>query len=305
MTGPGVRRRRVLGSVALALAGAGVAGGGVLWRWTEADGESVPRTDATTPAPRTPTPSPTPDYLGAARSRVAAYLTETGGRITVAVQDRLTDLELAVGTRRFATASIVKVDILAAVLLRAQQRRRSISSADRQRARKMITISDNDSATALFGTAGGVDGLNTANRTFGLRETKPSVHWGMSTTTASDQIRLLTAITAEDGPLTAQNRELIFDLMSEVVEEQDWGITAAAGPQTTERYVKNGWVPIDADAGRWEVNSIGRLVEPGHDWLVAVLSDHHKTQAAGVQMVEKVAKYTLNQLRAVPPVTVP
>jgi hypothetical protein len=57
---------------------------------------------------------------------------------------------------------------------------------------------------------------------------------------------------------------------------------------------------VAADGGRWQVNTIGRLVEPGHDWLVAVLSHHHTTRAAGVRMVEAIARLALGELRAIP-----
>ncbi|MEV0719161.1 serine hydrolase, partial [Asanoa sp. NPDC050611] len=169
-------------------------------------------------------------------------------------------------------------------------------------AKKMITLSDNDAATRLFQKIGGTSGLNTANRTFGLKQTKPLSSWGMSKTTAADQIRLLTAITDEDGRLGDEDRSYLFDLMSQVDETQNWGVPAAALPATTGVYVKNGWDNITADGGLWQVNSIGRLVEPGHDWLVAVLSNHHKTQPAGVRVVEAVAKYALGELRKIPTV---
>jgi hypothetical protein len=88
--------------------------------------------------------------------------------------------------------------------------------------------------------------------------------------------------------------------MSQVDEGQDWGVTAAATARTTKVYAKNGWDNVSADGGRWTVNSIGRLVEPGHDWLVAVLSSHHTTQPAGIKMVEKVARYVIGELREIP-----
>ena len=63
------------------------------------------------------------------------------------------------------------------------------------------------------------------------------------------------------------------------------------------RYVKNGWDTADVDGGRWLVNSIGRIVEARHDWLIAVLSDHHVSQKEGVRVVEKAATYVLKELR--------
>ncbi|MEV4532890.1 serine hydrolase [Asanoa sp. NPDC049518] len=290
-------RRAVLALGVLAVTGGGAAGAGAVWRLQANDAGPV------SPVRRSPspTPSPTPDYLALARTKVAAYLAENGnGRITVAVRDRTSDVGLTLGKTRFQTASIVKVDILAALLLRAKQQGKELTEGDRYKAEKMITASDNASATALFNKIGGRSGLAVANRTFGLKETTPSVHWGMAMTTAADQVRLLTALTDEAGPLRASDRAYLFDLMSQVEETQDWGVPAAAGPDATATYVKNGWDNISADGGLWQVNTIGRLVEPGRDWLVAVLSGHHETQQAGIKMVEAVARYTLRELRSIP-----
>ena len=215
------------------------------------------------------------------------------------MRDRNSDIALSVGTTAFEAASIVKVDILGALLLRAVQSKKEISDSDRRNAKKMITLSDNDAATALFWRAGGTSGLNAANKTFGLKQTKPKNSWGMSTTTAADQIRLLAALTDEQGPLDDDSRGYLFELMSQVDATQDWGVPAAAVAGTTEVYVKNGWDNISADGGLWQVNS-RRLVEPGHDWLVAVLSNHHKKLDAGIKMVETVAKYVLGELREIP-----
>jgi len=290
-------RRAVLALGVLAVTGGGAAGAGAVWRM------NAKAADPANPAGRSPspTPSPTPDYVALAKAKVAAYVAENGnGHITVAVRDRTSDVALTVGKTRFQSASIVKVDILAALLLRAKQQGKELTDGDRYKAEKMITESDNDAATSLFSKIGGKSGLTAANRTFGMKETTPSVHWGMAMTTAADQVRLLTALTDDAGPLDETGRAYLFDLMSQVEEDQDWGVPAAAGPDTTAVYVKNGWDNISADNGLWQVNTIGRLVEPDRDWLVAVLSGHHETQPAGVKMVEAVARYTLRELRKIP-----
>ncbi|WP_329110940.1 class A beta-lactamase-related serine hydrolase [Micromonospora sp. NBC_01699] len=297
----GLSRRQAITSVGLAAAGLGALGTGLVLRLPQAAGGADPA-EGGTPSP---TPSPTPDLFAAAQTRIEAYLADLGDRITLAVRDQVSGVELTVGTRPFQTASIVKVDILAALLLRAQQQGQQLTATDRQRARPMIVSSDNAAASALYQRIGRVNGLTAANRTLGLSETTPNVHWGMTKTTAADQVRLLAAITAADGPLAPASRELILDLMGQVDKAQRWGVPAAATPQTTDSYVKNGWVPDDSNGSRWEVNTIGRLVEPGHDWLVAILSDNHVKLSDGITMVEKLAKYALGELRELPAVTIP
>ena len=228
-----------------------------------------------------------------AKSRLEAFVEATGGRMSVAVLDRISGARLASGTKRFATASIVKVDILAALLLSDA----TLTGSRRDLATSMITVSDNDAASRLFDVIGGVRGLTAANRVLGLRETAPAAAWGETTTTAADQIRLLAAITNGKGPLSEPARRLVLELMRDVVDEQSWGVSAAAKPPGSGVWVKNGWVPVGDDAGRWIVNSIGRIVEKGHDWLVAVLSDHHPSQDKGIAAVENAAQLAVAELR--------
>src|SRR6185369_9101558 len=143
-----------------------------------------------------------------AKPQLEQYVQRVGGRLSIAVVDRVTGAQLSVGTRKFTTASIVKVDILAALLLQHSKRGTTLTADERNLATKMITISDNDAATQLFDTVGGVPGLTAANKTFGLRETAPTPDWGSTTTTASDQVRLLQTLTGPQSPLNASSREL-------------------------------------------------------------------------------------------------
>jgi hypothetical protein len=76
------------------------------------------------------------------------------------------------------------------------------------------------------------------------------------------------------------------------------GVPRAAGSGLAV-YVKNGWLASVTDRGRWIVNSVGRVVEPRHDWLVAVLSDRNPSEAAGISLVEHLARTALTGLRAV------
>ncbi|MEV7332029.1 serine hydrolase [Micromonospora sp. NPDC093244] len=259
--------------------------------------EGAAASPSRTPAQPVPT-TPAVDWIGQARTRIETYVRQYDGHLAVAALDRRGSAAVTVGARRFETASIVKVDILAALLLRQRPPGKALSSANRELAEAMIRSSDNDAASALWQKIEGSRGLTAANRTLGLRETKPGSQWGRTTTTVADQIRLLGALTSPTGPLTAQDRRFVMGLMSTVVPEQRWGVTAGRAPGNRGTYVKNGWDTADADGGRWLVNSIGRVVEDRHDWLVAVLSDHHVSREAGVRVVEKAATYVLRELRA-------
>jgi beta-lactamase class A len=282
-------------AAAFSVAGLATAGAGVVTlRSDDPAGASGPNGSGRGTGRPSPTPSPTPDRVAETKAVLERFVRANGGRVSIALHDRVTGAGLSVGTRRFRTASIVKVDILAALLLADD----TLTSRQRALATDMITVSDNDAASSLFRTVGGVSGLNKANATLGMKETKANSAWGVTTTTAADQVRLLRSITAADGPLSTAAARFVLGLMTKVVEEQRWGVPAAAPAATSGVWVKNGWVQVSADDGLWVVNSIGRITEEGHDWLVAVLSDHHATQEKGIDIVERAATTALKSMRA-------
>ncbi|MFB4319666.1 serine hydrolase [Actinomadura sp. 21ATH] len=255
-----------------------------------------------TPTPVPPDPSPSPPALTAERRERLArsldrYLEGRRGRLSVAVRDLETGLGFSYEPRlRTATASIVKVEIVVALLLKAQREDRAPTAAERSLAERAVTVSDNDAATALWHAIGGGRGLARAGKRLGFEDTEPGpgTAWGATTTSAADQVRLLAALAAEDGPLTERNRRYVLDLMEKVAPEQAWGVSSAAGQDAAdtanaEVALKNGWLPREVDGGAWTVNSIGRVRTGGHDLLIAVVSDRHPSMAAGVAAVEHAA----------------
>jgi beta-lactamase class A len=284
----GVPRRAAL---RLGLGTLGVLGFGAS---SVAFAEVIAPSTGTPPGPAGATPAGPALNVVQAQRRLDGLVNAAGGRMSVAAFDRVSQVRLSSGSRRFATASIIKVDILAALLLQRSKQGASLTAGEKSLAKSMVTVSDNDAASRLFETIGGVQGLKAANQTLGLRETVPVPAWGETTTTAADQIRLLLTLTGEQSPLPKPARQLVLDLMGDVVDDQAWGVTAAAGTQASGVWVKNGWLPI---GGQWLVNSIGRVAEPSHDWLIAVLSDDHSSMDKGIAAVESAARLTLGELR--------
>lgn len=202
----------------------------------------------------------------------------------------------------FVMASVAKVGILAALLLRAEAEGRALTAEERADAQKMIQVSDNSAADRRWRSIGGAGGFAAANRVFGLTETVPGTkdRWGLTTTTASDQLRLLTGVTAEDSPLAPASRACVHQLMSQVQPGQDWGVSAAADPAGGTA-LKNGWLPR-TDSGLWVINSIGVVHHDGHRLLIAVLCDGQTSQAAGIETVESAAAAAAAALTGMLPV---
>jgi beta-lactamase class A len=204
--------------------------------------------------------------------------------VAVAVLDRRTGTGYRYSsTRQFQTASIVKVDILATLLLQARRAGRSLAAADRSLATAMIGRSDNDAASTLWRRTGGIAWSSV---TFGLTSTRPGTDgdWGETMTTADDQLRLLAHLAEPAGAVP--DGAYVLDLMADVATDQDWGVSAAAGAGE-QTALKNGWLPV---SGRWIINSLGRITDADTDLLIVVLSRGHASFAAGVRTVEQIAR---------------
>lgn len=232
-----------------------------------------------------PTPTFTDTQREALTGTLSDYLDDRTGSLSLSVRDLSTGISYTYGKGlRTATASIVKVDIVMALLLNAQRRKRPLTSTEKDLAERAIKVSDNAAATALWHAIGSSAGLASANRRLGLRDTEPGAGgaWGSTTTTAADQIRLLTALTSPESPLDADARRYVRALMRDVAPEQAWGVSAAGA----EAEVKNGWLPRDVHGGRWTINSIGIVRDTGHRYLVAALSERNATMHDGIKAIE-------------------
>ncbi|WUI01828.1 serine hydrolase [Spirillospora sp. NBC_00431] len=245
-----------------------------------------PTITVTTPIPRQ---KPKPTFSDSRREALTRalrdYLDNRPGRLSLSVRDLSTGIAYSYGGNlRTATASIVKVDIVMALLLKAQRRERPLTSTEKALAERAIKVSDNAAATALWHAIGGSAGLASANRELGLRDTEPGAGggWGSTTTSAADQVRLLTALTSPESTLDAGGRRYVRRLMGDVAPDQAWGVSAAG----TEAEVKNGWLPRDVHGGRWTINSIGIVHDAGHRYLVAALSERNATMRDGVEAIE-------------------
>lgn len=247
------------------------------------------------PAPAVDTVAASPAGADGAMRKALDALPKSDGRYTVAVED-LNGRAAAVyggGGGAYDTASIVKVDILATLLLDSQDSGKPLTAKQQKLAAAMIRSSDNDATDALWKDIGGTKGLDAANKRLGLKATHGDRdgHWGLTRTTAADQMVLLEAVLGDGhSPLTAHSRTYLRSLMSTVEADQRWGISAAHDGKGSagQPALKNGWLPRSG-TDLWDVNSIGRVEYGGRTLLVAVLSDGQPTYKTGVDLVERAA----------------
>lgn len=221
---------------------------------------------------------------------LAPVLARQTGQLAVGVVDKSTGaVAVYGGDLRFHAASIVKADILAALLLQREDSGVALTGADEDLATRMIEASDDDAATDLWRLAGTASGVAAANTRLGLRHTTLGTgdYWGLSSTTVGDQLRLLRDLTGHSA-LNAGSRAYELSLMQNVQADQRWGVPAAAAPGTVYA-VKNGWLP-DGSSRQWVINSIGVLEHDHQRLLMAVLSSGQPTEGTGIAQSQLAAR---------------
>jgi beta-lactamase class A len=225
---------------------------------------------------------------------VSRYLAGRRGRAGIMVLDVRTGASFGFqADKGFVVASVAKVNILIARLM--TQKR--LTPVERGLTRRMIRVSDNRAASALYKIIGNGTGMALANTRLGLNCTFPYPQaWGATRTCPADQIKLLTTLVKAKSPVPELSRAYALQLMGSVIPSQRWGISAAA--RKGERVaLKNGWTPLRFQGSGWAINSIGRIQCSEHDFLIAVFSSEQPSMGAGIATVEHLAQMTTNALR--------
>lgn len=301
------RHRPLLYTALAAVAVVGGTAGGTVYVKAQAHSGGSTVSSAATPsaspsAPASeeasvePVAQPTVDHDALLADAVEAVSAENTAEVSVAVLDLDSGDRATYGDGAFDTASIVKVDILATLLLRHQDAGTRLTAQEKAYATAMIENSDNASATALWRIIGRAEGLDAANERFGLVGTEggDGELWGLTQTTAADQLTLLQQVFGDDSELSEASRSYARGLMRRIAVGQQWGVSAAADGSAWA--LKNGWLPRST-TGLWDINSVGRVTVDGDDYLVAVLSKGNSTQAKGISLVEAAARAAVSVFR--------
>ncbi len=229
---------------------------------------------------------PTDPFTAAAIRR---YLSHRAGDITACAYD--VDSHTLYVYRpdvRETTASIMKVDILATLLHQAQSNGGLLGTPQGALAEEMIEDSDNDDAQDLWDEEGGSAAVGDFDDDAHMDETAPNPdgYWGLSTTTARDQVALLQHVLLPNALLDPVSRGYEHRLMLDVTPSQRWGVSAGVGPGAHVA-LKNGWLPLAQ--GDWQVNSIGAVVGSGRHYFIAVLTTGDPTEGYGIRTIEHIS----------------
>jgi hypothetical protein len=171
------------------------------------------------------------------------------------------------------TASVVKPEFLGTLLTEVQSAGRRLTASEQSLAVPMIEVSDNNAATALFNDVGGAPAVENWDRSIGLTGTTVLSNWSVSTTTATDQLRLLDTYVAPNATLDAASREYGLSLLGEVEPSQIFGVNFGIGPGTLQA-VKTGRLP---SLGVY--NAIGWVKGDGRNYLIATLTQSVPSEA--------------------------
>jgi len=226
-----------------------------------------------------------------------AFASSRDGQITAVVYDAVsgTTYSYEAGLR-VDTASVIKVAIMAAILRKAELDGRSLSSAETSAMTQMIEASDNDAATELWDEIGARDGMTAFLRTAGLTQstTDPAGHWGLTQTTALDQVKLMRDFAFPSRLLGFSSQVYGLSLLRNVIPADDWGVSGGV-PDGVSVALKNGWLPVGT--ADWIVNSVGYVQGRGRSYVIAILTRGSSTFGDGVQTIDELSAQVWNALR--------
>jgi hypothetical protein len=283
-------------AIAFLAAGCGGSGGAGQPIAAPRTGSHQPATAASPPA--SPDPAPQVPASPFASRRLRSYLAGRAGHVTAALYDARTHRTWVLHPRFVQyTASIVKVEIMGTALAEAAAAGQDLPAAQAALMPSMIENSDNDSATALLADVGGPSAVARFDRSAGLSHTTPSTlalipgtslpGWGLTTTTARDEVTLVSKFAYPGPVLTDAAREYGLSLMEHIEADQDWGVSGGV-PAGSTVALKNGWLPVGPSD--WQVNSIGWVLGHGRNYVLAVLTDGSPTEAYGIATIETIAR---------------
>ncbi|MEO3875075.1 serine hydrolase [Nonomuraea sp. B12E4] len=235
------------------------------------------------------------------RTDLARYVSGRPGRIVYAAQDLVSGVRLGQGEheRDMISASGAKVDIVTALL---QRRTGGLDEEELDLAARMIKESDNKAADAMWSRIGAGGAMSEFYRRMGLKETTPGPgkYWGGTTTSPADRLRLMKVLVKGGKGLSARDRRLVLRLMSQVIPDQAWGVSAAARPGDRVE-LKNGWTPRPFKNNTWAVTSYGRVTGPGRDLLLSVQTDGQPGEGTGRETIEGITRLIGTRLDSLSP----
>jgi hypothetical protein len=192
-------------------------------------------------------------------------------------QGRLRGLNRSV---QFPSASVVKAMLLVATLRRYGAGHLDVETA--QTLTRMIEVSDNDAADAIYRRVGAA-GLYRVARAAHAKRFRDVGSWASAQLTAADQARFFYNI---DALVPATHRRFARKLLSSITTEQRWGIAPVAARHDMKAFFKGGW-------RTGITHQVALLIRGDRRIALAILTSGAPTQAYGEQTIEGIAARVL------------
>ena len=224
-----------------------------------------------------------------------------GTRFTAAVNDHRTGCRYELnGNLEITTASVIKAQVLAGVLLAAQDAGRPISPSEAADIELMMHYSHNSPPTSrLYLRIGSAAGMEELDERFGIAGTSHTAWYGRTLSTAEDRTRLVEQLLIGGGPLDEESVQAAWQWMSGVSAAQSWGVTAGL-PAGYEAALKNGFYPMSGVG--WRLGTTGVVRDPnGGSYAMTVMTDNNPSESAGIALVEKITRHINSALTSGPP----
>ena len=224
-----------------------------------------------------------------------------GSRFTAAVHDHRTGCQYQLNSGlEMTTASVIKAQVLAGVLLAAQDAGRALSPSEAADVELMMHYSHNRPPTSrLYVQIGSAPGMEELDDRFGIGGTSHTARYGATRSTARDRTRLVEQLLIGGGPLDEESVQAAWDWMAGVSAAQSWGVTAGL-PAGYEAALKNGFYPMSG-AG-WRLGTTGVVRDPnGGAYAMTVMTDNNPSEAAGIALVERITRHINSALTSGPP----
>ncbi len=216
--------------------------------------------------------------------KLTAYLRTLPETVTAAVEDLNTGVTYVYNPGlSLVLGSTVKVQILGTLLWEAQAQKRWLSPTEIQLATGMIEVSNNAYGQALFDEVGGAAAIQAWDDSIGLTGTYVFTNWGISTSTAVDQLRLLNIYATPNSTLTNSYRTFGLYLLAHVELSQIFGINVGP-PESGVQAVKTGRIP-----GVGAHNAIGWIKADGRNYLIAGLVQYGPSDPVEEAAIEPIS----------------
>jgi len=214
---------------------------------------------------------------------VRNFLEQRAGVVGVGVIDDRGQVRGVHDRRRFVGASVVKAMLLVSYLRKVAHRERELTGYERDRLRRMITVSSNDAADWAYVRVGDAS-LRRLARRADMNQFSICCWWTHAYFSARDQAKFFWRLER----LTPRRfRDYATTLLRSIVPRQSWGIPRVARRHGFSVFFKGGW----------RGTALGRLVHQasfiryrGTGFSLVVLTDGNLSRSYGIGTIQGVAR---------------